>query len=287
MKKVAGGMETKQSARGEAHSPSETLLDAQNISISYPTAGGKNLLALDNVSAHVRRGEFITIIGPSGCGKSTFLHCIGGLLTPTSGTVQMGDRKLTAPDPRLAAFVFQEYSLLPWKSVINNTAIGLQLAKVPKADRLARAAEALEMVGLSEFMDTYPFQLSGGMQQRVAVARALAMDPRILLMDEPFGALDEQTRRDLGVDMARTLTDAETSVVMVTHSLDEAIFWADRILVLSARPGKIIEEFHIETPRPRSLEFMETGEFATLRRELLHLLTTENAAKAAEPRPVA
>lgn len=273
-------MEITESGRNQGRSTSDTLLEAHNIEISYPTTDGKSLLALDDVSAHVRRGEFITIIGPSGCGKSTFLHCIGGLLSPTSGTVQMGDRKLVEPDPRLAAFVFQEYSLLPWKTVINNTAIGLQLAKVPKAERLARAAEALEMVGLSEFSETYPFQLSGGMQQRVAVARALAMDPQILLMDEPFGALDEQTRRDLGVDMARTLTEAETSVVMVTHSLDEAIFWADRIIVLSARPGKIIEEFKIETPRPRDLTFMETSEFASLRRDLLHLLTSQNAAKS-------
>lgn len=247
-------------------------LEAQNLGVTYSSVSGQSVVALDDMNLHIEDGEFVTIIGPSGCGKSTLLHCLGGLLTPTSGGVQVNDTAIGKPDPRLAAFVFQDYTLLPWKTVLDNVALGLRFAGESKQDRQGKAREMLDLVGLSDFAASYPAELSGGMQQRVAVARAMSMDPSIMLMDEPFGALDEQTRRHLGVEMTRLLTESERTVVMVTHSLDEAIFWADRIIVLSARPGRIAKEMVVDQPRPRTIDFVGTTAFAEIRSELFGLL---------------
>jgi ABC-type nitrate/sulfonate/bicarbonate transport system ATPase subunit len=233
----------------------------------------RDLLAVSDIDLEIPAGEFVSVIGPSGCGKSTLLHCLGGLLRPTAGSVSLSGETVTEPRPDRAAFVFQDYSLFPWRSVVDNAAIGLRFANVPKAERRTRAMRHLELLGIGDVADAYPAELSGGMQQRVAVARALTMDPDVLLMDEPFGALDEQSRRRIGVDMSAALTETGRTVVMVTHSLDEAIFWADRIVVLSTGPGRIVEEIRIAQPRPRRLGFLTTPEFDEVRGRLLSLLT--------------
>jgi NitT/TauT family transport system ATP-binding protein len=256
---------------GAAVATSKESLSVRDLGLIYQTSAGP-IEALRGVSLDVRDGEFISIIGPSGCGKSTLLHCLGGMLSPTSGQVTVDGAAITEPDPKLAAFVFQDYTLLPWKNVLDNAAIGLRFAGMSKADCRRKGAELLDLVGLSEFASSYPRELSGGMQQRVAIARAMCMDPGILLMDEPFGALDEQTRRHLGLEMGRLLTEANRTVVMVTHSLDEAILWADRIVVLSTRPGRIAREIRVDAPRPRPLSFVGTQQFAEIRAELFTLL---------------
>jgi NitT/TauT family transport system ATP-binding protein len=247
-------------------------LSATGLEVTYRTATGKSVHALTEIDLEIKDREFVTIIGPSGCGKSTLLKALGGLLLPTSGVVEAEGAPIVAPDPKQAAFVFQDYTLLPWKNVLDNAAIGLHFAKTPRDRTRAIGQEMLELVGLADFANAYPRELSGGMQQRVAIARAMCMDPRNLLLDEPFGALDEQTRQRLGFEMARILTEAERTVVMVTHSLDEAIFWADRIIVLSSRPGRIAREIHVPTMRPRPLSFIGTPEFASIRSELFRLL---------------
>ncbi|MGB3413551.1 MAG: ABC transporter ATP-binding protein, partial [Microbacteriaceae bacterium] len=203
------------------------------------------------------------------------LHIMGGLLSPTEGAVSFEGKPVLKPNPEDAAFVFQDYSLFPWKSVKDNVGAGLRFNGHSKKDASEKALENLEFVGLKEFAEKFPRQLSGGMQQRVAIARALAMKPKALLMDEPFGALDEQTRRSLGLEMSRILEKSGQTVVLITHSLDEAIFWADRIIVMSARPGQIAEEIIVDAPRPRSLEFMTTPEFQDIRVRLFeHLEST-------------
>lgn len=247
-------------------------LVVEDLSVEYGTEPGQRLMACSDVDLAIKAGEFVTIIGPSGCGKSTLLHCMGGLLQPSGGRITFGDKPFHSPDPHSAAFVFQDYSLFPWKTVLDNIAIVLRFAGVSKRDALEKAAHQLDFVGLTDFPNVYPSTLSGGMQQRVAVARALAMEPRALLMDEPFGALDEQSRRALGYEMAKLLADTGQSVVLITHSLDEAIFWADRIVVMSSRPGKISEQIQVDAPRPRGLDFMMTPEFQDIRVRLFELI---------------
>ncbi len=248
-----------------------TGLTMQDVAVEYETEQGK-LVACKDIDLTIAPGEFVTIIGPSGCGKSTVLHCMGGLLSPSRGSVRFNDERLTAPDPHRAAFVFQDYSLFPWKNVQDNVSMGLRFSGSTKSAALAEAKKQLEFVGLADFANSYPSALSGGMQQRVAVARALALEPQVLLMDEPFGALDEQSRRDLGLEIARILGETGRSVVLITHSLDEAIFWADRIVVMSPRPGVIEEEIVVSAPRPRRLDFMTSREFQDIQVRLFELI---------------
>jgi len=260
-------------------------LRVDGISVTYQTATGKQTRAVENINLIIPEGEFVSIIGPSGCGKSTLLHCIGGLLTPTEGCVTVGDEVIRKPHAERAAFVFQDYSLFPWKTVLDNAAVGLRFAGVPKAERRARAMTQLQLMGLSDVLAAYPRELSGGMQQRVAIARAVVMEPEILLLDEPFGALDEQSRRKLGVEMSGVLTRTGKTVVMVTHSLDEAIFWADRVLVMSKGPGRIIEELRVDAPRPRRAEFMTTSAFASMRTKLFSLVELPQREEGDEMSP--
>jgi NitT/TauT family transport system ATP-binding protein len=250
-------------------------LRVERLSITYESAKGRRKTAISEVDLTVETGAFVSVIGPSGCGKSTLLHCIGGMLSPTSGRVTVDGAEVKGPIPTRAAFVFQDYSLYPWKSVIDNAAIGLRFAGVDRRTRREKAMRQLELVGLADVASAYPSELSGGMQQRVAVARALTMEPDILLMDEPFGALDEQSRRRLGVDMSGILTAAGKTVIMVTHSLDESIFWADRVLVMSKGPGRVIEDLDVGAGRPRSLDFMTTPTFDAQRVQLFNLLEHE------------
>jgi NitT/TauT family transport system ATP-binding protein len=231
--------------------------------------------ALADTSLDVARGELLCLIGPSGCGKSTLLNIIGGLMEPSSGTTEVLGKAVQGPLPRDIAFVFQENSLFPWNTVIENIELGMTFQGVARAERAARAAEALEAVGLKEFAHHYPAQLSGGMRQRAALARALSLETPILLMDEPFGALDEQTRMILGEDLSVLLARSRKTIVFVTHSLGEAAFLADRVAVFSARPGSIKQVIVVDEPHPRKPEFVTSAKFASLRNQLYGLLHDE------------
>lgn len=231
--------------------------------------------ALLNTNLDIMRGELLCLIGPSGCGKSTLLNMIGGLLQPTGGAVEVGGKAVRAPLPREIAFVFQENALFPWCSVIENVKLGMVFQGVPKAEQEDRARKSLEAVGLKDFMQHYPAQLSGGMRQRAALARALSLQTGILLMDEPFGALDEQTRMILGEDLSVLLSRSNKTIVFVTHSLGEAVFLADRVAVFSARPGTIKEIINVDEPHPRNPNFVTTEKFSKLRNTLYGLLHDE------------
>jgi NitT/TauT family transport system ATP-binding protein len=231
--------------------------------------------ALLPTSLDIARGELLCLIGPSGCGKSTLLNVMGGLLRPATGSVTVGNKLVNGPLPRDIAFVFQENALFPWNTVIDNVRLGMVFQGVPQAERETRARAALDAVGLSDFTGHYPGQLSGGMRQRAALARALSLQTDILLMDEPFGALDEQTRMVLGEDLSVLLSRTEKTIVFVTHSLGEAVFLADRVAVFSARPGTIKEVIEIDEPHPRKPAFMTSEKFTKLRNQLYALLHEE------------
>ena len=220
--------------------------------------------ALADVSIRVGAGEFLTLIGPSGCGKTTLLKSIAGLLPVDAGRIVVGDRAVTRPG-RECSVVFQDFALLPWSTAQKNAEFGLLLHGVAAGERAERARRALGQVGLAGFEDAYPAQLSGGMQQRVGLARALAVNPRILLMDEPFASIDEQTRRLFQDDLLRLWSQERKTVVLVTHSMEEAIYLSDRVVVLSPRPGRVHEVIDVSLPRPReSADVRATTEFTRL-----------------------
>jgi NitT/TauT family transport system ATP-binding protein len=231
--------------------------------------------ALLDTNLDIMRGELLCLIGPSGCGKSTLLNMIGGLLQPTGGTVEVGGKAVRAPLPREIAFVFQENALFPWCSVIENVKLGMVFQGVPRTEQAGRARRALEAVGLKDFMNHYPAQLSGGMRQRAALARALSLETGILLMDEPFGALDEQTRMILGEDLSVLLSRSEKTIVFVTHSLGEAVFLADRVAVFSARPGTLKQTTSVDAPPLRNPAYVTTEKFGKRRNQLYSLLHDE------------
>src|SRR5437870_571272 len=244
-----------------------------NVSHRFGEEGeARNVRALLDTSLDVARGELLCLIGPSGCGKSTLLNIIGGLLAPTAGAAGVLGKPVKGPMPRDIAFVFQENALFPWNTVMENVDLGMRFQGVARAEREARARKSLEAVGLADFADHYPAQLSGGMRQRAALARALSLETGILLMDEPFGALDEQTRMVLGEDLSMLLSRTEKTIVFVTHSLGEAVFLADRVAVFSARPGTIKEIIDIAEPHPRKSTFMISEKFTRLRNRLYTLL---------------
>src|SRR6516164_9514395 len=231
--------------------------------------------ALADTSLDIARGELLCLIGPSGCGKSTLLNVVGGLMTPSSGSVEVAGTPVRGPMPRDIAFIFQENALFPWNTVIENVRLGMLFQGVPKAQHEPRAKKSLEAVGLAEFANHYPAQLSGGMRQRAALARALSLQTDILLMDEPFGALDEQTRMVLGEDLSVLLSRTEKTIVFVTHSLGEAVFLADRVAVFSARPGTIKEIIEVDEPHPRKTDFITSEKFTRIRNQLYSLLHEE------------
>jgi NitT/TauT family transport system ATP-binding protein len=235
----------------------------------------RHVRALLNTSIDVVRGELLCLIGPSGCGKSTLLNAIGGLMQPTSGTVEVSGKPVRGPMPGDIAYVFQENALFPWNTVFENIMLGMLFQGVPRAEREDRARRSLEAVGLTEFAQHYPSQLSGGMRQRAALARALSLETNILLMDEPFGALDEQTRMILGEDLSVLLSRSDKAIVFVTHSLGEAVFLADRVAVFSARPGTIKQVISVDEPHPRNPDFVTSEKFTRLRNDLYGLLHDE------------
>ena len=261
------------------------MLEIKNVGKIYG-AGTNATHAIAEVSFDVSEGEFMCVVGPSGCGKTTLLKCISGLLRPTRGEVVLKGERVTAP-PEEMALVFQEYgrSLMPWTSVRNNVLLPLRHRKLSRAQRASLVEESLAAVGLTEFIDRYPWQLSGGMQQRVAIARALSFDPALLLMDEPFGALDEMTRERLNIELLNIWEASGSTIVFVTHSIAEAVFLSTRVVVMSPRPGRIADVIPIDLPRPRSAVTREDPRFfelVTQVREALHL-GHDTDRKAAAP----
>ena len=229
---------------------------------------------LDGVDLSVRKGEFITLVGPSGSGKSVLLDIIGGLTQATSGGVQLDGRRITKPDPK-TGYVFQQYALFPWRTALANIEYALEVRGVGKSERTATARHLLSLFGLAGFEDRFPNQLSGGMQQRVAIARARASNPEVLLMDEPFAALDQQTRELLQGELLRIWGKIKTTVIFVTHSIDEAIFLADRVVVMTARPGTVKEIIDIDLPRPRDGDIRASAEFNAYRARVWDVLRDE------------
>ena len=239
--------------------------------LSYP--GRPPIMALDGVSLTVPRGQFVSVIGPSGCGKSTLLRLTAGILAPTSGTITVdGTTPDVAQRKHSFGFVFQDPVLLPWRSVLSNIQLLAEIVGMPRADARRRAAELVELVGLSGFENARPSQLSGGMRQRVAIARALAIDPPILLMDEPFAALDEFQRELLNNELVRIWSRQGNSVLFVTHNIEEAVFLSDVVIVMSPRPGRIVEQVKIDLPRPRDPGVRSLPAFLEQRRHLRELL---------------
>ena len=254
----------------------EVAVRVRGVSHQFGEQGDARFVrALLDSSLDIRRGELMCLIGPSGCGKSTLLSIMGGLMEPSSGTVEVGSQPVRGPMPKEIAFVFQENALFPWSTVIENVDLGMMFQGVGKAEREKRARQCLAAVGLKDFADYYPGQLSGGMRQRAALARALSLETGILLMDEPFGALDEQTRMVLGEDLSVLLSRTDKTIVFVTHSLGEAVFLADRVAVFSARPGSIKEIIEIDEPHPRKPDFITSEKFTRIRNQLYALLHDE------------
>jgi NitT/TauT family transport system ATP-binding protein len=249
---------------------------ARDLTKSYATPSGP-FTALERVSFDVPDGKFVSIVGPSGCGKSTLLQIVGGLAAATSGEVLVDGARIDAPRPDKIGIVFQEPLLLPWKSAAENIEFPLALRGEAKEARQARARELLALVGLADFADRFPHQLSGGMRQRVAIARGLVRHPRMLLMDEPFAALDEQTRTRMWGELLQIWSRSRATVLFVTHSLVEAVYLADEILVMAARPGRIIERIAVDLPRPRALDMLGSPTLGALRNRIWHLI--------AEPQP--
>lgn len=245
-------------------------LDIDQVSI-HLGEGAQRFVALDEVSLTIEPGEFVCLLGPSGCGKSTLLGALAGHLRPTHGEARLDGQRIDGPDPQ-RGLVFQHHTLFPWLSVQDNVAYGLKMRGVSRTERLQQAQALLKEVGLQGFEQRYPHALSGGMQQRVEIARVLINQPRVLLMDEPFGALDALTRLKMQELLLSLWGHLKTTIVFVTHDIDEALFMADRILVMSPRPGRIIEEIHVEAERPRQSEWLTSVPFARLKRHCLDLL---------------
>jgi NitT/TauT family transport system ATP-binding protein len=242
--------------------PSRTcaLIIARGLSKTYITADSGEVVALKDLDFQIFDGEFVSVIGQSGCGKSTLLKVLAGLLPYRADSVELNGKPLRGPSPD-AAVVFQSPVLLPWRTVLDNVLLPIEFRKLQLSDYRQHALELLRTVGLQEFAQRYPFELSGGMQQRAAIVRALVQDPRILLMDEPFGALDAMTREQMNLELMRIWSQSGKTVIFITHSIAEAIFLSDRVIAMTARPGRIAEILNIDLPRPRELSIINTDRF--------------------------
>lgn len=248
----------------------------EHVTIAYETAGGDGrFVAVEDFTLTIERGNFVTLVGPSGCGKSSLLLAIDGLVEPAEGRVLVDGTQVTGPG-RDRAMVFQHFALMPWRTVLENVRFGLELQRWSADDPQKRSRRFVGLVGLAGFEDYYPHQLSGGMQQRVGIARALAVNPDILLMDEPFGALDAQTREVMGTELLRIWEEDKKTALFVTHSIEEAILLGDTVVVMSKNPGRITEEISVELPRPRTLEMTDTKAFADYRRRIRTHLMSES-----------
>lgn len=251
-----------------------SLLALDHITVRFQPKGKPEVTALDDVSLRVAHDTFAVIVGPSGCGKSTLLRLVAGLETPTSGSMTLDGQPISGPSAD-RGMVFQSYTLFPWLSVRENVMFGPKLKGLPKAECEDIADDLIRAVGLSGFERSFPKELSGGMRQRVALARALANDPRILLMDEPFGALDSQTRQLMQELLLEVWQARRKTVLFITHDIDEAIILGDTVHVMTARPGRIKRSMSIDIPRPRNLDALTSAEFIQFKREILHLMHDE------------
>ncbi len=253
------------------------LFTIEDLSVTYPSTDGtaKGVSALQHIDLDVGKGEFVSVVGPSGCGKSTLLSTVSGLLTGFDGRITVRGDTITGPHPDVGV-VFQEESTFPWRTVQKNVEFGLQMRGIGKDERRKRALDMLNLVGLDDFVRSYPGHLSGGMKQRVAIARTLVMEPSILLLDEPFGALDEQTRIILGEELLRIQRTLDQTVLLITHNIQEAILLSNRVVVLSARPGRIKAVVDIDLPRERDSTLLATDEFAVLVGKVWSVLREES-----------
>ena len=259
----------------EAHVASSKIR-AEHIDKVYKT-GKKSVAAIEDVSIDIQDNNFVCIVGPSGCGKSTLLRMLAGLDFPSAGNIIVNDRKVTGPGPD-RGMVFQTYTLFPWMNVEDNIKFGLKIKKLPKAEQQEIADRYLKIIGLERFAKSYSKELSGGMKQRVAIARALANQPEVLLMDEPFGALDPHTKSMMQLLMREIWVKEHPTVVFITHDIDEAVFLADKIYVMSARPGKMIKRVNVYLPHKRTLDLKDSPEFIKIRKginDLLYMANTE------------
>ena len=248
-------------------------LRARGVRFNYSDqATREELLAIERIDLEIPKGQFVSIVGPSGCGKSTFLKIVNGLLPGYEGEIE-----ILSPATRGSAhaMVFQDAALFPWYSVLSNVAYGLMCQGVPRKEAQKRAMPLIKMVGLAGFESKYPYQLSGGMQQRANLARALTVDPELLLMDEPFAALDAQTRELMQAELLRIWAQARKTVLFITHQIDEAIYLADRVLVMSARPGRILADIPIDLPRPRELRVKRTPDFVRFADQVWELIAVQ------------
>ncbi len=249
-------------------------VEIDGVSIVFAGRGGE-IEAVRGASANIKPGEFVCLLGPSGSGKSTLLNAVAGFIHPAKGEVRVDGERVTGPNPD-RGMVFQQYSLFPWKTILQNIAFGPRQTGRGGEPPLSVARNFLEMIGLAKYADSYPRELSGGMQQRVGIARALANYPSVLLMDEPFGALDSQTRVIMQENLLDIWLEFKTTVLFVTHDVDEAIYLADRVIVMSAGPGEIIAEVAVPFPRPRTPEIMADAGFVALRSKCLEIIRAES-----------
>jgi NitT/TauT family transport system ATP-binding protein len=263
-------------------------LEARQVGIRYRRQRtGDELVAVDGVDLSVAKGEFVSIVGPSGCGKTTFLNAVDGLIPIAFGSLTLDGREITAPG-RDRAMVFQQPSLLPWRTVTGNVIYGLELQHRKGAESRATAARLIDLVGLAGFAESWPSELSGGMQQRVNLARALATDPELLLLDEPFASLDAQTRETMQHELLRVWTATQKTALFITHDISEAVYLADRVIVFTSRPGRVKLEVKIDLPRPRDLRLKREARFVDLERTIWETIREEVLqAEAARPRVVA
>ena len=249
----------------------ETLMKIDNLRVVYRT-DDKETVAVENFTLDVKTGELVSIVGPSGCGKTTILRSIAGLLQPTSGTILMGDKECVGPGSD-RGMVFQDFALFPWRTVLQNVEFGMEVAGVPKEERRERATKYIKAVGLERFAESRIHELSGGMKQRVGIARALVMHPAMILMDEPFGALDAQTRNIMQEQLVKIIQRSERTILFVTHSVDEALYLSDRVVILSKRPSSIYKIIDVPWERPRD---RTNPEFTQLRKDILAYLEDQN-----------
>lgn len=247
------------------------IIEIARLDKTFVTVRQDRIRALDDISLDVQEREFVTVVGPSGCGKTTLLKILAGLVTPSAGTVRVAGTAVAAPR-RDIGIVFQNPVLLPWRTVMENVLLPAEVQSIPRATAQARARDLLNMVGLAEFADKYPMELSGGMQQRAAICRALVSDPKLLLMDEPFGALDAMTREQMNLELQRIWGESLKTVLLITHSIPEAVFLGDRVVVMTPRPGRIARTIDVPIPRPRSIDAMGDPLFARLTGDIRRLL---------------
>ena len=263
-----------------------SAVEARGVSVEYERTRDKGtLVALENFDLDVADGEFLAVVGPSGCGKSTFLNVVAGLVPPAAGEIKVFGKPVTGPGPDRAV-VFQDYALMPWRTVEKNVRFGLEMQGRVDSDTGAKVARFIKMVGLEGFEKAYPRELSGGMRQRVGLARALVTEPRLLLMDEPFAAVDAMTRELMQEELTKIVAETGQAIIFITHGVDEAITLGDRIAVVTNRPGRIKEIIQVDLPRPRSRASRQLPEFQELRDRVWQLLSDEHPERAELPEPI-